>query len=135
MTEDHDPEWNLGKVKPVTRGLIEAIVFKDLPTPAALNDFGIESPRHYEAISRPLLNDEITFAQLDAAYGNGPKLTELVNAAASNPHKGIVFETPWDHILPRDGPKVVPRNMDELKDVAAKQDRGPGQTNDRTRGR
>ncbi len=97
--DDYNPDWDLNKVKPVTRSLIEAIVFDVWPTPAAANDFGIASQQHYEAIYYPLRNDEISFAQLDAAYGNGPKLTELVNAMPSNPHKGIVFETPWDLIL------------------------------------
>jgi hypothetical protein len=93
------PDWDLGRVRPVTRGLIEAIALDMPPTPAAANDFGIVSQQHYEALYYPLRNDEITFKQLDEAYGNRPKLTELANAARSNPHKGIVFETPWEHIL------------------------------------
>src|SRR5438067_1507649 len=93
---DDDHDWDVNRVRPVTRSLIEAIMFDVPPTPAASNDFGVESQQHYEAVYYPLRNDEISFVRLDAAYGNGPKLTELVNAAPSNPHKGIVFETPWD---------------------------------------
>src|SRR5262249_52519602 len=100
--DDEGPERDLSKVRPVTRGLIQAIALDVQPTPASSMDFGIKTQEHYEAIYYPARNDEITFAQLDAAYGNGPKLTELVNASPSNPHKGIVFETPWDHILPRE---------------------------------
>lgn len=114
--DDYNPDWDLNKVKPVTRSLIEAIMFDVYPTPAAANDFGIASQQHYEAIYYPLRNDEISFAQLDTAYGNGPKITELVNAAPSNPHKGIVFETPWEVILGhqpagKDGKK----SLDDLK--------------------
>lgn len=93
------PDWDLSRVRPVTRSLIQAIALDVPPTPAAANDFGIASQEHYEALYYPLRNDEITFRQLDDAYGNGPKLTELVSAAPSNPHRAIVFETPWDHIL------------------------------------
>lgn len=116
--DDYDPDWDLNRVRPVTRSLIEAIMFDVHPTPAASNDFGIESHEHYEAIYYPLRNDEISFARLDAAYGNGPKLTELVNAVPSNPHKGIVFETPWDHIRPRESATM---SLDELKEAGQPQ--------------
>ena len=102
MSDDYDPDWDLSKVRPVTKSLIQAIFFDVHPSPAAATDFGITSQQHYEAIYYPARNDEITFAQLDAAYGNGPKLTELVNACPSNPHKGIEFSTPWDVILGRE---------------------------------
>jgi hypothetical protein len=42
----------------------------------------------------------ITPEQLDAALGHGRKLTELVNSARHNPHKGIEFRTDWDDLLP-----------------------------------
>jgi hypothetical protein len=111
------PDWNLDRVRPVKRGLIEAIALDLPPTPAGANDFGIASQQHYEAIYYPLRNDEITFRQLDDAYGNGPKLTELANAAPSNPHKGIVFETPWDHIL------AEPKAREPAEQIAAEKDR------------
>jgi hypothetical protein len=114
--EQVDPAWDLDKVRPVTRSLLKAISLDTQPTPAASMDFGIKSQEHYEAIYYPVRNDEITFAGLDAVYGNGPKITELVNAAPSNPHKGIQFETPWDHILPRGG----------LPDGPEKQERAAG---------
>jgi len=37
---------------------------------------------------------------VDAALGDGRKLTELVNAAPHNPHKGIEFLTDRDNLLP-----------------------------------
>lgn len=107
--DDYDPDWDLSKVRPVTKSLIQAIFFDVYPTPAAATDFGIASQQHYEAIYYPARNDEISFAQLDAAYGNGPKLTELVNACPSNPHKGIEFGTPWDVILGRESATKSPK--------------------------
>jgi hypothetical protein len=120
---DYDPDWDLNKVRPVTRSLIEAMVFYVIPPNAATCDFGIKSQQHYEAIYYPLWKNEISYAELDAAYGNGPKLTELLNSAASNPHKGIVFETPWDNILPRDSPGSVQAGSE----IGKRSPRGGGQ--------
>ena len=123
--DDSDPAWDLDRVRPVTRSLIRAFFFDIQPTPAAATDFGIRTQAHYEALYYPARNDEISFAALDAAYGNGPKLTELANAAPSNPHTGIVFETPWDHILPRGGPpgQDAKRSLAELQAEAARKGR------------
>ncbi len=44
---------------------------------------------------------EISPKALDVALGDGPKLTELVREAASNPHKEVEFHTSWDLILGR----------------------------------
>ena len=119
---DDDP-WDLSRVKPVTKSLIEAIFLDAEPTPAALNDFGIASPAHFQALALPVRDDQITFVELDAAYGNGPVLTALVNAAPSNPHKGITFETPWDWVLGRTGrtgapvQQAVRRMLDDVEAV------------------
>jgi hypothetical protein len=103
MKDHKDAEnGNPGTIRPVTRSLILAIILDMPPTPAAATDFGIKSQEHYEAIYYPFRHGEISAAQLDAAYGNGPKLTTLVNAASRNPHTGITFQTPWDNILPRE---------------------------------
>jgi hypothetical protein len=99
-----DPDWDLDNLplRPVTRRLIEDVALDIRPSsPAVLNDFGIESQQHYEALYYPLREGEILPMQLEAAICCGPKLTELVNAATSNPHKGISFSTPWDEFLPR----------------------------------
>ena len=84
-------------LRPVTKILYHAILSDVWPDgTAAIVDFGLESQEHYEALYYPVRAEEITLADLDAALGNGPKLTVLVRSAKSNPHKGIVFHTPYD---------------------------------------
>jgi hypothetical protein len=90
-----------GAVRPATRALVTAIALDTYPGVPTCADFGIRSQRHYEALYYPLRNAEITPGQLEAALGDGPKLTALVNAAPSNPHRGITFETPWDGLKPQ----------------------------------
>jgi hypothetical protein len=80
--------------------LVEAVLLDVWPNKAAVVDFGIRSMEHYEALYYPLRHGDFTPAQVDAARGNGRKLTELVDAAPHNPHKGIVFYTDRDEPLP-----------------------------------
>ena len=83
-------------IRPTTLSFCVPAIEKSWLSPAACIDFGIDSPAHFEALARPFVNDEITMRQLDAALGHGAKLTALANAAPSNPHKGIRFQTSWD---------------------------------------
>ena len=83
-------------VRPVTQHLIDAMKNVDRPSPGVIVDFGIDSEEHYEAIYYPFYKGEVTPEQLDAALGNGKKLTELMRSLPSNPHKNIVFETSYD---------------------------------------
>jgi hypothetical protein len=69
-----------------TRNLIISIELDTWPNMLATVDFGLDSQKHYEALYYPIRNQEITPAQLDAALGDGEKLTGLTQAAASNPH-------------------------------------------------
>jgi hypothetical protein len=78
---------------PATRSLMLAIILDTWPNEAACNQFGIRSQEHYEAIYYPVRHGEITADQLENAGGNGPMLTQLVNAASRNPHKDILFDT------------------------------------------
>jgi hypothetical protein len=77
------------------------------PRNAAIVDFGIRSQEHYDALYYPLRHGDITPEQVDAAMGNGRKLTGLVNAAPHNPYKGIEFRTDWDDLRPE------PANRDD----------------------
>ncbi len=89
------------ELRPVTVSLLESVMLDLYPThPAVLTDFGIRGQQHYEALYYPLRAGEISPQQLEGALGSGPKLTELANAAPSNPHKGIEFRTAWDDLLP-----------------------------------
>lgn len=90
-------------IRPTTRNLVEAVMLDVWPRLPAIIDFGIRSQEHFEALYYPLRHGDFTPEQLDAALGNGRKLTELVNAAPHNPHKGIAFHTDWDAILPDPG--------------------------------
>jgi hypothetical protein len=84
------------RIRDTTRNLVQAVLLDVWPRNAAIVDFGIDTQEHYEALYYPLRHGDITPGQVDAALGKGMVLTELVNAAPHNPHKGIVFHTGWD---------------------------------------
>lgn len=100
---DRNPKFTeqLASVRPTTRHLVTSILFDAWPNHAAAVDFGIDSQKHYEALYFPIREGEITPTALDAALGDGQKLTALVREAASNPHKDVQFHTSWDLILGR----------------------------------
>jgi len=97
------------RIRPTTLALFAAAIEKRWPSPAVCVDFGVDSRAHFEALAMPIVNDEITMSQMDAALGNGAELTKLVTQAPSNPHKGLVFQTSWDVILRRHGAGAVQR--------------------------
>ncbi len=86
-------------IRPVTKNLYQSITLDIYPNTPGITDFGISSPKHYEALYYPVRQGEISLEQLEEALGNGPKLTELARAARSNPHKDITFKTPWDDMM------------------------------------
>jgi hypothetical protein len=100
---DKNPKFaeQLASARPTTRHLISSILFDAWPNEAAAIDFGIDSQKHYEALYFPVRKGEITPAALDAALGDGEKLTALVRDAANNPHKDVEFHTAQDLILGR----------------------------------
>lgn len=89
-------------VRPTTRNLVTSVLMDAWPGHAAVVDFGIDSQKHYEALYYPIREAEIMPKALDAALGDGRKLTALTREAPSNPHKGVEFHTSWDVILGRD---------------------------------
>jgi len=101
---DRNPKFaeQLAAARPTTRHLVTSILFDAWPNEAAAVDFGIDSHKHYQALYFPIREGEITPETLDAALGDGPKLTALVREAASNPHKDVEFHTTWDLILCRE---------------------------------
>jgi hypothetical protein len=97
-------------LRPATQNLVTAVMLDMWPRQPAIAVFGIRSQAHLEALYYPLRHGDFTPEQVNAALGNGPKLTELVNAAPHNPHKGIVFRTDWDALPPgpeRQGTKAA----------------------------
>lgn len=95
----------LEKVRPITRGLIEAIMLDIWPNHTAIVDFGIDSQAHYEALYYGVRDGTIMPLALDDAVGHGEKLTSLTRDAWSSPHKDIEFHTSWDVIRGRDRPQ------------------------------
>lgn len=84
-------------IRPLTQRLYEAIMLDTWPDGASvIVDFGLESQEHYEALYYPVRAGEVTQDDLDRALGSGPKLTALARSASSNPHKEIVFRTPYE---------------------------------------
>lgn len=115
---DRNPEFaeRLASVRPTTRHLVTSILFDAWPSHASAVDFGIDSQKHYEALYFPIREGEITPETLDAALGDGQKLTALVREAASNPHKDIEFHTSWDLILGRDSSRAADKiGLKELR--------------------
>ncbi len=103
------------------------------PSLPAILDFGIDSQKHYEALYFPIRAQEISPKALDAALGDGPKLTALVREAASNPHKDVEFHTSWDLILGRGKSGLGERiALEELRnDKARSSDSGKVPEHDR----
>lgn len=104
-------------LRDTTRSLIKAITLDVWPSVAAVVDYGIDSQEHYEALYYPLRHGDFTPQQLDAALGKGPVLTAMVNAAPHNPHKGIVFRTSWDFLIPEPD-DTPPTGTPSLSDIA-----------------
>lgn len=104
------------------------------PNHTAIGDFGLDSQEHYEALYYPIRASEITPSALDDALGHGEKLTALVRAATSNPHKDIEFHTSWDAVLGRDEQKMK-EAFERMLDNPAKEAPQNTPTNDRSRDR
>jgi hypothetical protein len=105
-------------LRPATKNLVKAVVLDVWPNHAAVIDFGIDSQSHYEALYYPLRHGDITAGQLEAALGDGKKLTELVNGAEHNPHRGIVFRTSWDELKLHPGAEPPERPLPSPGDIA-----------------
>jgi hypothetical protein len=119
LFEQSRAETERPPLRPVTKSLILAVTLDVWPNPAAVNDFGIRSQEHYEALYYPLRHGDITPEQVDDALGNGKKLSELVNSAQHNPHRGIEFRTAWDEMQPTPDGQPPARPAPSPGDLAA----------------
>jgi hypothetical protein len=134
---DRNPKFaeQLASARPTTRHLVSSILLDAWPNHAAAVDFGIDTQKHYEALYFPIREGEITPETLDAALGDGPKLTALAREAASNPHKDVEFHTSWDLILGRDSSRMAEKiGLKEMRSDNAKartSDREVNQEHDR----
>jgi hypothetical protein len=98
-TDAPAPEPGPRRIRDTTRNLVNAVVLDVWPSHPAIVDFGLDTQEHLEALYYPLRHGDITPEQVDAALGDGKRLTELVNATPHNPHKGIGFRTDRDDRL------------------------------------
>ena len=126
---DRNPKFaeQLASVRPTTRHLVSSILLDAWPNHAAVVDFGIDSQKHYEALYFPIREGEISPTALDAALGDGAKLTALLREAASNPHKDVEFHTSWDLILGRD----ISRSAEKIGLEELRSDGGRTRTTER----
>jgi hypothetical protein len=103
------------RIGDTTRNLVESVLLDVWPRQAAIAEFGIRTQEHLEALYHPLRHGEITPEQVDAARGDGRQLTELVNAAPHNPHKGIEFRIDSADLAPErvgsDGKRAEPQRV------------------------
>ncbi len=106
------------KLRPMMRHMAISLFF-DLPlTPAALNDFGVDTANHYRALKEVLFGGPASAEEsvddykeyqalcervkkLNQACGNGPMLNALVGKYASAYAQVVHFHTPWDEIFGR----------------------------------
>ncbi len=106
------------EVRPVTRRLVHNLCW-DLPlSPAEMTDFGVDHDEHYLALREVLVGDDAyremenqgieppegdeaiqemkqIIGELEQAWGNGPKLTALVEKYAPR-YSGVIFKTSRD---------------------------------------
>ena len=82
-------------VRPLTNQLIDCCYLDVWPGNAAIVDFGIDSDRHLGALQFAVREQLVTPQELDAAMGNGPKLTEIARRG-SNPYRDVTFSTSYD---------------------------------------
>lgn len=89
-----------GGMTPMDTAKPESLLFYGLPqsqTPEVINKlvqaFGLPTTQHLIALSSAFWSGDLTIEDLDRSVGDPELLTELVNRAPSNPHKGIVFSS------------------------------------------
>lgn len=82
-------------VRPLTRHLIECCELDAWPSEATSMDFGLDSSSHLGAIQYAVREGLVTAEELDAAMGNGDRLTEIARRG-ENPYRFVEFRTVWD---------------------------------------
>ena len=85
-------------IRPVAQRMFDYSFGMTVISPACIVDFGLDTEEHLLSLTTVVVNREVTVDQLDAALGDGPAITELVNGCKSNPFDGIIFKTAYDMI-------------------------------------
>jgi hypothetical protein len=110
-------------IRPLTRRLVERLLF-DLPlSPAMMVDFGITAAAHYRALRHALCAAQVEveadahdegdglcglrkrIVELDRALGHGPRLTAFVRKYAPHTADPVRFHTAWDTLYGRSNRK------------------------------
>lgn len=88
-------------MKPVTEQLINNAMLDTVPESRACRvDFGIRTTSIFAAYQWGVRRGTFTGEELDAALGNGPKLTDLL-ARGGNPH-ACTITTVYDMLPPEE---------------------------------
>ncbi len=80
-------------VRPVAQNCYDSLMLDIWPRPAAVVDFGLDSPQHYAALQRAI-KAGATVEELDAALGSGKRIAALV--AKYVPGEETIFATSYD---------------------------------------
>jgi hypothetical protein len=86
-----------GGIRPLTRQLVECCQLDVWPGRAAVIDFGLDSSSHLGALQYAIREDLVTLEKMDAAMGDGRKLTEIAQRG-DNPYRFVTFNTAWDKL-------------------------------------
>jgi hypothetical protein len=81
-------------IRSVAANCYECLMMDVWPRPAAIVDFGLDSPAHYAALQYAVRHG-VTAEQLDAALGSGKAITALCDAVDGQPYH-LDFETSYD---------------------------------------
>ena len=113
-------EKNERAARPTACSLFEAI-WLDIPAnlPAS-TDFGIETQEHYNAIYYAVRNGDLSLERLDAALGDGKKITALVNSVEGCNPERLKFYTFWDELYGRNVPQLERNEAVEPKKTQQK---------------
>ena len=85
------------RVRPLTEDLILCCQLDTWPKMPTVVDFGIDSSSHLGALQYAIREELVTPQELDAAMGNGPRLTEIAQRG-DNPYRDVAFRTAWDDL-------------------------------------
>jgi hypothetical protein len=86
-------------VRPLTLELIDCCQLDVWPGMATITDFGLKTSSHLGALQFAIREGLVMPHELDAAMGNGDKLTKIAQRG-DNPYRNVEFRTAWDDMGP-----------------------------------
>ena len=79
----------------VATRLVDCLTRDEWLSPAAIVDFGVDTPEHHGAL-RHAVRASIGAYELDRVLGDGPVITQLVRDIPGQPFKCVEFRTAYD---------------------------------------